>query len=174
MFNQGNFIWPSSKSPSCCLHKDLNWTSEVILGQYTHGQMDKVTVQLAPVCGVFCLHLHLCHAVCRVRARNSVHDDDTGGVSSKYLKYACFSYFRALGNIIADMRACRKRCSYLAFLVQTGSSYLKSLLTKSQMPALQLITKKLKFDPLKLGMRSHWPDIWTVLYSLYVLNLLYK
>ena len=36
----------------------------------------------------------------------------------------------------ADMLACHKRSSYLASLVQTVSSYLKSLLTKSQMPAM--------------------------------------
>ena len=36
----------------------------------------------------------------------------------------------------ADMMACHKRSSYYASSVQTGSSYLKSLLAESQMPTI--------------------------------------
>ena len=57
--------------------------------------------------------------------------------------------------------ACHKRSSHCTSLVKTRSTYLKSLLTKSQMPSMLLITRNLNFWSIKARNKVHWPDIWT-------------
>ena len=59
------------------------------------------------------------------------------------------------------MMACNERPGYCVSLVNTGDSYIKWSLTKSQISANFTYFNKLNFDPLKLRMRSHWPKLWT-------------